>query len=197
MKKRSASRQPIFFPPENVFEYWTADQLVPYKEVEGCLFRKCDFSSANLQHKRFTDCRFEGCNLALASLMDTALQNVTFVECKLTGVSFAACRDMLFQVQFASCQLRYASFSGKRMQGTLFQQCTCAEVDFTQANLTNASFQECSLNEAVFHHTQLTGADFTTATGFSINPENNPLRGARFSLPGLLGLVDTYGVVVQ
>jgi len=197
MKKPSSAKRTPHYLPENTFKRWTAEQLRSEQEWEQCLFVDCHFAEADLRHKRFIDCRFERCNLALATLTGAGLQNVHFAECKLTGVQFAACQDMLFGVGFDQCQLHYASFAGKKLRGTRFQNCSCAEADFTQADLTNASFEQTTLSRAIFDHTQLNGADFTTATDFQIDPETNPLRQARFTVAGLVGLVSKYGVVIE
>jgi uncharacterized protein YjbI with pentapeptide repeats len=122
---------------------------------------------------------------------------VAFEECKLLGLQFTACRDMLFGVHFDQCQLRYASFAGRAMPNTRFVGCNLEEADFADANLTGAVFQDCLLAGAVFQNTQLPGTDFTSATGFTIDPETNPLTGARFTLPGLLGVVAKFGLVVE
>jgi len=197
MKRRSASRKPVKFSPENTFERWTSEQMRPYQEVEQCHFINSDFSNADFSGKRFIDCLFERCNLSLVALAGAGMQNVAFQECKLAGVQFTACREMLFEVHFDHCQLSYASFYGKRLPGTHFTHCALTDVDFTSADLSNAIFEECSLNGAIFSATQLNGADFRTATGFIIDPDSNPLKKARFALEGLPGLVSKYGVIVQ
>lgn len=194
-----AARKPLVFAPENRFERWDARALAahPDTEFEQCHFIGADFSGANLGAFRFTDCLFERCNLASAQLSGAGMQHVAFTDCKLSGLQFSACRDFLFEVQFTGCQLHYTSFFGKKMRGTRFVNCSLTEADFTSADLTEAVFQECTLLHAVFRNTQLTAADFTTASQFSIDPDGNPLTRARFSLPGLLGLVDKYGVIVE
>ncbi|UOR05111.1 pentapeptide repeat-containing protein [Hymenobacter aerilatus] len=197
MKKSPASKSPTVYLPENTFARWTADQLRTDTEWEQCLFVDCNFAEADLRHKRFIDCRFERCNFTLATLNGVGLQGVAFAECKLTGVQFATCQDMLFRVDFEQCQLHYASFAGKKMRGTSFRHCSCTEADFTQADLSNAAFAHTALSRTVFHHTQLNGADFTTATDFIIDPEHNPLRGARFTVAGLVGLVAKYDLVIE
>jgi len=93
---------------------------------------------------------------------------------------FADCDDMFFSVRFTECQLRYASFVGRRMAGTSFTRCALA--DFSEADLSQATFDECDLARAIFHRTRLLGADFTTAIDFSLDPELNALEGARFAL---------------
>ncbi len=122
---------------------------------------------------------------------------MAFAECKLLGLQFTACPDMLFGVHFDQCQLRYASFAGRAMPGTRFAQCGLEEANFADADLTGAVFADCALAGAVFQNTRLAGADFTTATGFVIDPETNPLLGACFTLAGLPGVVAKFGLVVE
>ena len=189
--------KPAHFPPENRASGWDASHLAGHVEFEDFHFLSCDFGGADLRRLRFADCLFEHCNLAAAQLTDTALQNVAFADCKLLGLQFSTCRSLLFGVHFDRCQLRYASFAGRALPGTRFVGCTLDEADFTDADLTKSRFADCSLAGAVFEHTRLAGADFSTATGFVIDPERNPLRGARFALAGLPGLVARYGLVVE
>lgn len=197
-RKPAALRKPDHFPADQVLTGLNANRLLALgREFEQFRFVNCDLSEANLAGLRFEDCLFERCNLSTAKLGGTALQNVAFNDCKLLGVQFSACQDMLFGVHFDLCQLRYASFGGKKMAGTRFVQCTLDEADFTNADLSEASFQGCDLTRTSFHNTQLIGADFTTATGFSLDPESNNLTGARFALSGLPGLLDKYGIVVE
>jgi len=40
-------------------------------------------------------------------------------------------------------------------------------------------------------------ADFSEAFNYSINPETNRLRSAKFSIPGVTGLLDTYGIIIE
>jgi uncharacterized protein YjbI with pentapeptide repeats len=196
-RKPTVLRKPDRFPEENVVERWDARHLAGHTEFDEYRFVNCDFTGANLSRMRFTDCLFERCNLASVSLADTALQNVAFAECKLLGLQFTACRDMLFGVHFDQCQLRYASFAGRKMPNTRFVGCHLDEADLADADLSGAVFQDCSLAGAVFQNTRLVEADFRTATGFTIDPESNPLLGAHFTLPGLLGVVAKYGLVVE
>ena len=196
-KPATKLRKPDYFPEENVVERWDARHLLGHTEFEGYHFINCEFGEADLSRLRFTDCLFERCNLSAAKLAGTALQNVAFDECKLLGLQFTACRDMLFGVHFDQCQLRYASFAGRTMPATCFVGCNLDDADFADADLTEAVFQECTLAGAVFQNTRMPGADFRTATGFVIDPETNPLKGAKFTLHGLLGVVAKLELVVE
>jgi len=196
-RKPTVARKPEHFPAANIGERWGARQLAGHAEFDEFHFINCDFSGADLSGVRFADCRFERCNLSAARLAGTALQNVAFDECQLQGLQFTACRDMLFGVHFDQCQLRYASFAGRTMPATRFVRCALDETDFADADLSAAVFQDCSLAGAVFQNTRLVGADFTSATGFTIDPETNPLLKARFALAGLPGVVAKYGLIIE
>jgi uncharacterized protein YjbI with pentapeptide repeats len=197
-RKPATLRKPDYFPAANVLTGLSAPRLLALgHEFEQFRFVNCDLSEASLAGLRFEDCLFERCNLTTAKLGGTALQNVAFADCKLLGVAFSACQDLLFGVHFDDCQLRYASFGGKKLAGTRFSHCSLVETDFTNADLTGAAFASCDLMGTVFHDTQLAGADFTTATNFSLDPEANSLRGTRFALAGLPGLLDKYDLVIE
>jgi uncharacterized protein YjbI with pentapeptide repeats len=197
-RKPAALSKPDYFPTGQVLTGLTTPRLLALgSDFEQFRFVNCELSEANLAGLRFEDCLFERCNLTTAKLTGTALQNVAFTDCKLLGVAFSACQDMLFGVHFDDCQLRYASFGGKKLAGTRFSRCSLAETDFTNADLTGAAFASCDLAGTLFHNTQLAGADFTTATGFTLDPEANHLRGARFALAGLPGLLDRYGLLIE
>jgi uncharacterized protein YjbI with pentapeptide repeats len=197
-RKPVARHKPDNFPALNVLTGLNAPRLLALgRDFEQFRFINCELSEASLAGLRFEDCLFERCNLTTTKLGGTALQNVAFADCKLLGVAFSACQDMLFGVHFDDCQLRYASFGGKKLTHTRFSHCSLAEADFTNADLTGAVFASCDLTSTIFHDTQLAGADFTTTVGLSLDPEANHLRGARFALAALPGLLDKYGLVIE
>ena len=196
-KPAKALVRPDYFPPENVLTRALPPALVGLREFEQFHFIGFDLSQANLTGRRFTDCRFENCNLAGATLADAGLQNVAFDGCKLLGLQFTACRDLLFGVHFDRCQLDYASFGGKQMANTRFQGCSLREVDFANSDLTNAVFADCDLPDAVFENTKLAGTDFRTARHLQLDPALNQIKGARFALEGLPGLLTKFGLIVE
>ena len=196
-KPATRSPKPVYFPEDNIAERWDARHLLGHTEFDEFRFVGCDFSGADFSRLRFSSCLFEHCNLSSARLAGTSLQNVAFADCKLLGLQFTACRDLLFGVHFDQCQLRYASFAGRVMPGTRFVGCSLEEADFADADLSAAVFQDCALAGAVFQNTRLVGADFRGATGFVIDPENNVITGAHFTLSGLLGVVARYNLVVE
>ena len=56
---------------------------------------------------------------------------------------------------------------------------------------------QCDLQDASFEHTNLERANFATAINYSIDPDNNRVSGARFSMPAVLGLLGKYNIEIQ
>ena len=113
------------------------------------------------------------------------------------GVNFSECNPFLLELAFSGCNLNNCSFFNLKLKNTPFINCTLEEVDFVETDLTSAVFKECSLRGAIFENSNLQSADFRTATGFSINPEVNKLKKARFTQDGLIGLLGKYGIEVE
>ncbi|MDB5274371.1 MAG: putative low-complexity protein, partial [Chitinophagaceae bacterium] len=63
--------------------------------------------------------------------------------------------------------------------------------------LSQALFDHADLLDAVFNGTQLEKADFVTAVNYTIDPELNNIKKAKFSLHGLPGLLAKYGISVE
>jgi len=51
--------------------------------------------------------------------------------------------------------------------------------------------------QAMFIHTNLEKADFRSAFNYSIDPETNRIRKARFSVPAVTGLLDKYDIEIE
>ncbi|MDX1409075.1 MAG: pentapeptide repeat-containing protein, partial [Saprospiraceae bacterium] len=71
------------------------------------------------------------------------------------------------------------------------------EVDFTEADLQGCSFTECNLDRALFFQSDLRGCDFRTARLLNIDPDQNRLRKARFTLAGTPGLLRKYDLDIE
>lgn len=161
-----------------------------------CSFVRYNFEKITLNGFEFIDCTFSHCNLALVVVNDTRFKNVTFKDCKLSGIDFSTCNDFLFEVHCNNCMLDYASFYKKNMMKATFTDCSLMEVDFTETDLSAAVFKNCDLLRTSFNRTNLEKADLSTAINFSIDPENNRLKNARFSLEGLPGLLGRYQIKI-
>ena len=173
------------------------DKKVNNREFEDCVFKNCDFSNSDFSNNTFMDCEFIDCNLSMTQLTGTSLKTVDFKNCKLLGIHFHTCADFLFSVNFQDCVLDYSSFANKKMPKTKFTNCSIKEVSLIGTNLTNSVFENCNLDNAIFNDTQLAGTNFTTAYNYKIDPEFNPMKKAKFSNQGIVGLLDKYDIKIE
>ncbi len=166
-------------------------------EYENCSFINCNFTAVDLSNINFIECSFTDCNFSLARVSNAGFREVSFKGCKLLGMRFEDCNDFLFFVKFDDCVLNLASFFKKKLKSTSFKNCSMHEVDFSNCDLSAALFQNCDLRSAVFDKTILEKADLRGAFNFSINPENNKIKKAKFSRDGALGLLDKYNIEIE
>jgi fluoroquinolone resistance protein len=166
-------------------------------EYEYCNFISCNFSNGDLSGNKFLECKFAGCNMSLAKLNKTAFRDIVFKDCKMLGLNFENCDQFGFTVSFDNCMLNHSSFYQIKLKKTKFKDSKLQEVDFTECDLSSSLFDKCDLSSTKFENTILEKADFRTAFGYSINPEINRIRKARFSIFGIPGLLDKYDIDID
>ncbi len=71
------------------------------------------------------------------------------------------------------------------------------ETDFAEADLTNAIFDTCNLEQANFDRTTLEKADFRSSYNYTIDPEINRVKKAKFSVFGISGLLTKYDIEIE
>jgi len=173
------------------------EQRIAQADYENCVFINCNFSGVSLGGLNFLECEFEGCDFSSAKISAAGFKEVVFRNCKLLGVGFDTCSSFLLSFQFKDCVLNYSSFYRLKIPNTLFLNCKLQEVDFTEAELSGTSFSGSDLCAAIFQNTRLSNSDFRSAVNYSINPQENVLSGARFSLPEVVRLLDAYKIRVE
>jgi len=164
---------------------------------ENCVFNNCDFSNADLSNFSFSECEFSGCNISMAKLTKTSFNDIVFKDCKLLGLYFEDCHSTPFIVAFENCILNFSSFYKQKLKKTVFRNSTIQEVDFTDADLHSSVFDQCDLTKTKFENTILEKVDLRTAFNYSINPELNKIKKAKFSIPGIIGLLDKYDIEIE
>ncbi len=167
------------------------------KEYADCEFTGCGFSGSDLSGIRFLDCRFTDCDLSNAGLSGTSLQDVHFTNCKLLGLAFETGDRLGFAVSFKGCQLAHTSFLRMKLTRCSFLECRLAAADFTEADIGGIRVTDCDLSGATFDRTNLQKADLRGSVNYRIDPTMNRVKGGRFSLPEVIGLLQTFGVIVE
>jgi uncharacterized protein YjbI with pentapeptide repeats len=161
----------------------------------------------NFSHCRFecdlSELRFDGildsyvfkdCNLSLTSFQDAMLQGVSFESSKLVGVDFTRCNTLGLGISFEQCLLRSCNFNFMELKKTRFKDCEIIETDFIGSNLAESNFIGSSFSSVSFNNTNLSKAKFNGAHGYAINPLNNNIKNATFSLPDAVALLECMGI---
>jgi fluoroquinolone resistance protein len=166
-------------------------------DYENCTFNNCDFSNTDLSEIKFIDCNFICCNLSLVKLIKTALRDIKFKNCKMLGLHFDDCNDFGLSFGFEDCSLNHSSFYKIKIPRTIFKNSQLHEIDFTECDLTNSVFNNCDLSRAIFENTIIEKADFRTSYNYSIDPQINRIKKAKFSLTGISGLLYKYDIEID
>ena len=135
--------------------------------------------------------------MSMVKLSKSKVTHVHFVNCKLIGINFNECNDFLFSADFNNCLLDYTSFAGKKIPKIKFTNCSLKESNFSNADLSESIFLNCNLEGTVFNKTILGKVDFTTAYNFTIDPEFNSIKKAKFSRNTIQGLLTKHDIVIE
>jgi fluoroquinolone resistance protein len=166
-------------------------------EFTSLIFKNSDFSKFDFNSFEFLDCIFITCDFSMAVFDQVVLTRVKFVNCKMLGIDFGKCSKYLFSVNFEKCILSYCLFLKNNLKKTIFKECIIKEALFSESDLSLASFIECDLVDTVFENNNLSETDFRTAENYNISPLGNKVSKAKFSYPGLLGLLGNFDIVIE
>ncbi|MBL7163042.1 MAG: pentapeptide repeat-containing protein [Anaerolineales bacterium] len=158
-----------------------------------CSFTHCSFVETVFLDCRFVDCKFKDCDLSLVQVPGSTFSGTRFDDSKLIGIDWTHGNwrgNLLHEpLAFIRCVLNHSTFIGLALKDTQIKDCIASDVDFREADLTQADFEGTDLSESLFSKTNLTEADLSRARNYTISPEGNTLKGAKFSLPEAMSLL--------
>ncbi|MES2800926.1 MAG: pentapeptide repeat-containing protein [Bdellovibrionota bacterium] len=169
--------------------------------IEGCSFDACTFKQGNfngaaLKNCRFVDCTFEHCDMSNVQLTSSTLRSVKFQNSKLVGINWTAASEVM-HLGWYECILNYGNFSGLDLRKCVVFQCSAIEADFIQTNFSEANLCGTDFALARFASTILIKADFRQAKNYSIRPDSNKIKNAKFSLPEATLLLYGLDIVLE
>ncbi len=185
---------------DNYFEdkqFGSDAPVIAQGEYESCRFTSCDFQESTLTGSIFSNCLFEHCNMSNARVGGVSIQESIFINCKLMGLRFDSCNSFGFSVRFEKCLLDHSSFFDMNLRNCFFTGCRLMYADFSGADISGISMTACDLGNAIFERTNMQGTDLRNSFNFSISPEDNQIKGARFSSDQVLRLLDKYQVRID
>ena len=183
-------------------DYWE-EQFVEYdvKKLDSiyfdnCTFVKCDFSKSYMRGCKFTECTFVKCDLSLSSLINCVFNDVTFENSKLIGISWSKCEEP-FEVKFDLCNISQNSFHLLDLRQIEFKNSLIKDTGFEECNLEKALFDNCDLELSVFLNNNLQKVNFETSKNYLIDPKQNNIKNAQFSLPEALSFLSLIPIKIK
>jgi uncharacterized protein YjbI with pentapeptide repeats len=174
--------------------------LVEQKEFNACTFVKCSFRETIFRSCEFRDCVFRGCDLSLANLKGCVFKGTLFEDSQVIAVNWTETAwgksKFLRPVDFSGCVLNHSTFMGLDLKKIKISRCIARDVDFSDANLTQADCTQTDFSGSRFLHTNLSEADFSGASNYSIAANLNTLKKTKFSLPEAMSLLHGLDIIL-
>ena len=179
----------------------TLRELLENAEFEDCVFDHCRWVGTRVQNCRFNACTFDHCNFSGVVFSFTTMKDAWLLNSAFRSMAWGGLQGKsgVFQPfgKIKNCAFRYNDFSGMALNGfdwtgAELQQCT-----FDDTRLAGASFYGVRLGGTRFTRCDLQKADLRTAEEYAIDLETNKLKGARFSFPDVVRLLDGTGIVIE
>ncbi|HVW59878.1 MAG TPA: pentapeptide repeat-containing protein [Puia sp.] len=134
--------------------------------------------------------------------MDHCITDQTFEKKDFT-------EDPLKKGEYENCIFRHCNFSRSDLAEMVFIDCKMLGLHFEDCNefglsfkiegciVDQTSFYRTKLKKTIFKNSQFKEADLRTAYNYSIDPDKNRIKKARFSSAGLSGLLDKYNLQID
>jgi fluoroquinolone resistance protein len=165
-----------------------------------CVFSRSSFVEAAFRSCQFVGCTFRDCDLSLAKVAGSRFASCRFEGCKAMGVNWSEAdwpRSGLGNpIGFFDSAISHSTFIGLSVREINICDCLAVGVNFRGADLSRADFGGTDLAQSLFGHTDLSGADLSRARNYHIDPGQNTLTQARFSLPEALSLLHNMDIVL-
>ncbi|MEA3341442.1 MAG: pentapeptide repeat-containing protein [Chloroflexota bacterium] len=169
-------------------------------EFHDCTFDRCSFAEAAFQSCRFVNCVFMRCDLSLIQVPKCSFVAVRFESSKVIGVNWTRARwsatKLGAPVSFSECAISHSTFIGLNLKRIQIRDCVAVDVDFREADLSQADFAGTDLSDSLFLGTDLAKADLSRARNYQIDPSQNIVKGTKFSLPEAISLLYNLDIIL-
>ena len=165
-----------------------------------CTFSHCSFVENIIQGCKFINCVFRECDLSLLQVPESSFSSTRFVDSKVLGVNWAQAdwptTGLGKPLEFQQSAISHSTFIGLKLKGIQIKDCVALEVDFREADLSQADFTGTDLSKSLFKDTNLSEADLSRARNYHIDPAQNVLKGTKFSMPEAMALLYSMDIVL-
>lgn len=169
-------------------------------EFYDCTFIRCSFTESVFNNCRFVNCTFKHCDLSLLQVLNSAFSATKMEESKIIGVDWThadwSSTMLADPIGFFKCDISHSTFIGLSLKSVQIIDCVAKDVDFRETDLSQAVFTGTDLSESLFSKTNLTEADLSRSRNYHIDPGQNILKRAKFSMPEAMSLLYSLDIVL-
>lgn len=177
------------------------DEILEDMEFVDCEFVDCALENCKLIRCTFSNCKFYKCKSVNLQTEYSQIKNAEFSECHLVGLHWSELAPVgkfaepiskiedccLKYNTFTEMDFRKFDFSGSEVSGSTFSDCGLVESNFKQCGLDGTEFLRCDIRKA----------DFREASGYQIDIMSNKMKGARFSFPEVVSLLNVLEIKID
>lgn len=84
-----------------------------------------------------------------------------------------------------------------KLKKSVLRKSNIVECDFIDSDLSECNFTYSALSGTLFNNSNLTKANFSYATDYDINPMENILKKAIFTIPDATALLKCFDIVIK
>lgn len=169
-------------------------------EFIDCTFENCNVENCVIEDCKFTDCSFINCKIANLSSEHNSMMDSSFTKCSLIGINwntFFGGGYIMPINELSDCQLKYNNFFEMNFDKFIFSKNYITSSMFADCSLVESNFVNCKLDSTEFFRCNLSKSNFKGALGYVIDITNNKLKGAKFSFPEVVNLLNGIGIVID
>ena len=165
-----------------------------------CNFENCSISESLIHNCLFKDCKFTNCNIAGNKFELTVFKDCEFEKCNLIGINW---KDITVERGYSNpfsklkeCYLKYSSFIKMDIKKFDFGGNIIHDSMFDESCLKECKFKGCDLTQTRFNICDIRNADFREAKGYLVDITNCKIKGAKFSFPEAMSLLDSLDIKI-
>lgn len=169
-------------------------------EFVDCTFENCNIENCVVEDCKFTDCAFLNCKIANLSSEHNSMMDSNFKKCILIGINwntFFGGGYIMPINELSECHLKYNNFVEMNFDKFDFSQNFIISSMFADCSLVESNFVDCKLDNTEFFRCDLSKSNFKGALGYLIDISTNKLKGAKFSFPEVVNLLNGIGIVID
>lgn len=191
----------------SVFEKETFDKVdrservVSGKTFTSCTFTNCIFTKTVFEDCTFESCTFDKCDLTMIKVKSSSFRQIKITNSKAIGILWYDAKSPFTKhpltIICTDSNISYSSFYGVNLKKAKFNRCMAKEVDFSECNLTEAEMERSDLEGSRFVNCDMTCASLKGAQNYFIDIQSNKVKGAKFSLPEAISLLNSLDIVID